>query len=124
MNIVILTGRLVNDPDIRYTQTGKAVGSFKIANDIGYGDKKKTNFPNCVAWDKTAEFLGNYFHKGSPILIQGELQTRSYDKQDGTKAYVTEVNVRNIEFMGGKKEEKADTSSMGSELPPDEIIPF
>lgn len=114
MNIVVLSGRLTKDPDIRYTQSGKTVSSFTIANDVGYGDKKKTSFINCTAWEKTAEFVGKYFSKGSPILIQGELQTRSYDAQDGSKRYVTEVNVRNIEFMGGKAKEE-NHADLGTE---------
>lgn len=103
MNKVVLTGRLVAAPEIKYTTTGKCVANFRIAVDNGYGDHKQTSFINCVAWQKTAELIGNHFDKGSPILISdARISTRTYDAQDGTKRYVTEVIVQSVEFMGGQ----------------------
>lgn len=132
MNKVILSGRLVASPDIRYTQTGKAVANFKIAVNDGYGERKQTAFISCVAWQKTAEFVGNNFDKGKPILLEGRISTRTYDDQAGTKHYITEVVVNSVEFHGGEKSSgSADSTSsgeshadIGQELPPDEEIPF
>ena len=111
MNIVILSGRLTKDPDIRYTIPKKAVASFSLAVDDGK-DKdgnRKTQFLNCVAWEKTAELLDQYFKKGDGLTVNGKLTSRSYEK-DGKKQYVTEVLVSGIEFPLSKKEAKpADT---------------
>lgn len=111
MNIVILSGRLTKDPDIRYTNSKKAVASFSLAVDDGK-DKdgnRKAQFLNCVAWEKTAELLDQYFKKGDGLTVNGKLTSRSYEK-DGKKQYVTEVLVSGIEFPLSKKEAKpADT---------------
>ena len=111
MNIVIFSGRLTKDPDIRYTNSKKAVASFSLAVDDGK-DKdgnRKAQFLNCVAWEKTAELLDQYFKKGDGLTVNGKLTSRSYEK-DGKKQYVTEVLVSGIEFPLSKKEAKpADT---------------
>ena len=111
MNIVILSGRLTKDPDIRYTNSKKAVASFSLAVDDGK-DKdgnRKTQFLNCVAWEKTAELLDQYFKKGDGLTVNGKLTSRAYEK-DGRKQYVTEVLVSGTEFPLSKKEAKpADT---------------
>lgn len=105
MNIVILSGRLTKDPDIRYTNSKKAVATFSLAVDDGKAKdgNRKTQFLNCVAWEKTAELLDQYFKKGDGLTVNGKLTSRSYE-QDGKKRYVTEVLVSGIEFPLSKKE--------------------
>ena len=109
MNKVILTGRLTRDPEVRYTKSGKAVASFTIAVDRRFGrrnaDQQQEGQPTadfipCVAWEHQADFVGNHLIKGSPVLVEGRMQVRSYEAQDGSRRYVTEVVTNNIEFNG------------------------
>lgn len=102
MNSVILMGRLVADPELKTTQSGLEVTSFRIAVDRAYvksGEERKADFIDIVAWRKTAVFVCQYFSKGKPIVIKGSLQQRSYDAKDGSKRYVTEVVAENVEFV-------------------------
>ena len=130
MNLVILKGRLTKDPEIRYTQSGKAVAAFTIATDKRVAQNSQgptADFHNCVAWEKLAETIGNNAGKGRELLVKGHLQTRSYDAQDGSKRYVTEVVVTFVEFCGKKSDApaKAGTSAGGFGQPADdEEIPF
>ena len=119
MNKVILTGNLARDVDARKTTSGVAVSSFTIAV-RGKGKDAKADFINCVAYDKTGEFVSNYFKKGSGIQISGRLNTRNYEDKDGKTVYVTEVIVEEAEFgNSSNKEKKEDTGSTRpeSEMP-------
>ncbi len=107
LNKACIQGRLVTDIDMKYTQSNTAVASFRIANDVGFGDKKQTNFISCVAWGKTAENIGKFFGKGDMVIIDGHIQTRDYEK-DGQKRYITEIVVEGFNFAGGKKELQSD----------------
>ena len=98
-------GRLTKDPELRHTNNGNAVASFSIAVNSGYGDEQKTDFINCVAWNKTAEFINNWFAKGRMIVLVGRLSTRNYESQDGRKNYVTEVIVNEATFGDSKKDD-------------------
>ena len=103
-NKAILLGRLTADPELKTTQNGTAVTSFSVACDRSYQEKgqdRKCDFIPCVAWRQTAEFITRYFKKGSPILIEGEIQVRSYDKNGETR-YITEVIVDRVSFTGSK----------------------
>lgn len=108
LNYSVLMGRLARDPELRRTNTGKAVTSFTVAVD-NFGKDSGASFISCVAWDKVAEFIANYFLKGSQIVVQGRLQTRQYETKDGRKQTVTEVVVTQADFCG-KKEEKIETA--------------
>ena len=131
MNKVILVGRLTRDPEVRYTQTGKAVASFSVAVDTGYGDNKRADFIPIVVWDKLAEVCGNNLTKGRRILVEGRLQIREYEK-DGQKRRSAEVVAQNIEFLDTKaaqtsqppKDNVDHAGSMGTEVFPEEDIPF
>ena len=96
MNSVQLLGNLARDPEVRYTQSGRAVATFTVAASNTYIDsatnetKEQTAFINCVAWGKLGEAVGNY-QKGNRLFVEGRIQTRSYETQDGQKRYVTEV---------------------------------
>lgn len=105
MNKVILIGRLVADPDIRHTQSGKCVASYRLAVDRPFKSdgQPEADFINCVAWGKNGEFCQRYLHKGMKIALEGRIQTRTYDDKDGKKVYVTEVIVEHHEFCESKR---------------------
>lgn len=105
MNKVILIGRLVADPDIRHTQSGKCVASYRLAVDRAFKSdgQPEADFISCVAWGKSGEFCQRYLHKGMKIALEGRIQTRTYDDKDGKKVYVTEVIVEHHEFCEGKR---------------------
>lgn len=132
MNKVIIVGRLTRDPEVRYTQTGKAVCSFSVAVDSGYGENKKADFVPVVVWDKLAEVCGNNLSKGRRVLVEGRLQIRDYEK-DGQKRRAADVVAQNIEFLDtksqvdnkpAKTDSGYDVSSFGTEVFPEEEIPF
>lgn len=135
MNKVVLIGRLARDPEVRYTQSGKAVTSFTLAVDRRVRkdvDAQQTaDFIPVVAWDKLAEACGNYLNKGERAAVEGRIQVRNYEAQDGSKRYVTEVIAENVEFLGTKRNTSnapqeynaADPFGMGTPVPDDDI-PF
>ena len=127
LNKVVLIGRMVKDIELRTTQGGKTVGTFTVAVDDGYGDKKTTDFINCVAWEKTAEFIHNHFGKGRMIVLVGKIKTRSYEA-NGEKRYVTEVFVSEVDFAGEKKESDKQSAADPVEgfmpMPDDDTLPF
>ena len=97
-------GRLTKDPELRRTGAGTPVTSFSIAINAGYGENQHTDFVNCTAWNKTAEFVSNYFTKGKMIIVIGRISTRSCETQDGKKAYATEVTASEVSFGESKSE--------------------
>ncbi len=121
MNVTVITGRLTDNITLRKTQSGKAVTSFTVAVNRRY-DKDKTDFINCVAWGKTAEFMSNYLSKGLLIAVHGEIQTRNYDDVDGKRVYVTEVIANNVEALEWKKEEQSQDVKTTFEPQQDEGI--
>lgn len=137
MNKVILIGRLVREPDLRYTPNGKAVCSFTIAVNRPYNSDKaeqEADFINCVVWNKIAENVAKYLKKGSQCGVDGRLQIRSYDDKEGKRKYITEVIANNVEFLGsgngGNKAQKKQgqdvvDSGAGYEVSfSDEDLPF
>ncbi|MBE7021728.1 MAG: single-stranded DNA-binding protein [Ruminococcaceae bacterium] len=107
MNKVVLVGRLARDPELRTTQSGTAVTSFTVACDrrfVRQGEERQADFISCVAWGKTAEFVSRYFTKGMRIALDGRIQTRSWDDQNGQKRYATEVIAEDVEFAQSKNE--------------------
>lgn len=103
MNKCIFIGRLAADPELRTTQNGISNCNFKIAVQRRFKDnngERQADFFTCVSWRQTAEFVARYFHKGDPIAVEGSMQNRSYDAQDGSKRYVTELIVDNVEMCG------------------------
>lgn len=128
MNKWIGTGRLGQDPEIRYTNSGKCVASFNLAVTEGYGDKQITNWIPIVAWEKLAETCGNNLTKGQRILVDGRLQIRSYEANDGQKRRVAEVVAQSIEFLERKQTntdgQPNSVDYFGKDVFPDEEIPF
>lgn len=132
MNVVILSGRLGQDPDVRYTKTGKAVASFSLAVNK-QGNNDSVDFVPIVAWQSLAEMAGNNLSKGSEVLVQGRLQIRSYEANDGQKKRVAEVvaelispNFSKAEKAKQKAEQKEPDAAnqFGSDVLPDSEIPF
>ena len=111
MNKVFLSGNLTRDPEVRYTQTGKAFTRMGIAINRRYKDKEETDFFNLVAWEKTAEFCSRYLTKGVRVVVEGRLQTYNYEGQDGTKRSGIDVIVDNIEFAANKRANSDDDSN-------------
>lgn len=106
LNHNVIMGRLARDPELRRTTTGKSVVSFTVACDKP-GKDSGADFIPCVAWEKTADFINQYFTKGSPIAVEGRLESRQYENKEGKKQTVLEVKVSQAHFCG-KKEEKTD----------------
>ena len=107
LNMICLQGRLVHNPEVKYTPNGAAVTTFAVAverNRAGQDGQRQVDYIDVVAWQKTAEFIGKYFGKGSMIIINGALQTRTYDDKEGKKRKVFEVVADNVNFGGGKSE--------------------
>ena len=102
MNVCTFIGRLGKDPEMRYTTNGKAVVSFSLGVNRD-GKKDETDWIEFVAWEKTAELIANYCHRGDLIGVTGSLQQRSWEDKDGKKRYAHEVKVNRIDFCGGKK---------------------
>ena len=113
-------GRLAADPEKRYTQSGKSVAQFTVCCDNGYGDNKKTEFVRCVAWEKSADFVAEYGQKGSLAYVEGTMQTRSWEAQNGEKKYATEIIVNEVKLLSTKQR---DTESGGNESA-GETVPF
>lgn len=107
LNCVTLMGRLVADPELRTTTTGKSVSTFTIAVERSFakpGEQRQADFINIVAWESSANFVTRYFSKGSMIAIRGEIQTRNYEDKNGNKRTAFEVVAREVSFCGSKAE--------------------
>lgn len=106
LNVVAIIGRMVKDPELKSTNSGKSVCSFRIANDSGYKDangQNQTNWLDVTAWNKTAEFICKYFPKGSLIAIDGRLQTRQYQDKNGQNRTAVEIVANSANFCGSKE---------------------
>ena len=112
LNRVILIGRLVADPELRYTQSGTAVTNFRLAVDRSFTNQsgeRETDFIPIVVWDKQAETCANYLNKGRLVAVDGRLQVRSYDAQDGSRRWVTEVVAQDVRFLDwGRQSDQSD----------------
>ena len=114
LNVVAIMGRLVADPELRTTQQGTSVCSFRIAcdrNRAAKGEERKADFIDVVAWRQTAEFICKYFQKGSLIAIEGSLQTRQYQDKNGNNRTATEVLASQASFAGAKAADKPSAQS-------------
>ena len=109
-------GRLTADPELRQTPQGTAVTSFTIAVNRRFQREggQQADFITCVAWRQTAEFICRYFNKGRMICVEGQIQSRSWDGQDGQRRYATEVVVDNAEFTGSRAESGSNGASNGA----------
>lgn len=124
MNKVILTGRMVAEPELKTTASGIETTTFRIAVNRDYvkqGEERKADFFNVVAWRQTAAFICKYFHKGDGINLIGNLQSRQYEAKDGSNRYVVEVVAESVEFPLSKKSD--NNSSQNTYTPPIQTPP-
>lgn len=124
LNKIFLQGRLVADPEMRHTQQGTAVASFRLAVDRDFKDKATgkapTDFINIVAWRNTAEFVCKYFSKGRMAIVEGQLNMRSYEDRDGNKRIAAEVIASSIHFGDSKRDgQDVGSTEPGGYTPPD-----
>lgn len=106
INRVILTGRLKNNPELKYTTSGNAVATFNLAVNRQFKNQngeREADFIRCIIWRKSAENLTNFTHKGSLIGVEGRIQTRSYENQQGQRVYVTEVIVDSFALLESRQ---------------------
>lgn len=116
---VILMGNLTRDVEIRTTPSGQSVANFSLAISRSWKDQsgqtqEQTSFINCVAWGKAGEIIAQYTSKGSPLLVSGRLDQRSYDDKDGNKRQAVEVYVEDFNFVGGSRGDSTDASNTSS----------
>ncbi len=120
-NRVLLVGRLGTDPDLRYTQSGVPVANFPLATNEVYFDKEgnrqeRTEWHRIVVWNKQAELVKNYMSKGRMLLVEGSLQTRKWQDQQGQDRYTTEIRAQRVVFMGGQGQQgQAEQFAQGNE---------
>jgi len=116
MNKVVLIGRLTRDPELRYTGSNTPVATFSLAVNRTFTNQngeREADFINIVVWRKQAENVKNFLSQGSQVAVEGRIQTRTYDDQNGQKRYITEVVADNVEFLGSKNSSN-NTSNSGS----------
>lgn len=113
MNSVAISGRLTADVEVKKTQSGLSVASFTVAVQK---DKEHADFVNCVAWRQSADFLGQYSHKGDMVGVMGRISTRNYER-DGQKVYVTEVTADRVEILAKKAQPQNDNSTVPTQNP-------
>lgn len=126
LNRIVLIGRLVKDPELRYTPNGKAVASFTLAADRPFRNKegeREADFINVVVWGAQAESSANYLSKGKLAAVDGRLQIRSFEGQDGQRRWVTEVVAENVRFLSPKEQSNISGDGIPSEFGKDDI-PF
>ena len=120
VNKVILIGNLGSDPEVRYTPSGQPVANFNIATSESWTDKTgqkqdRTEWHRIVVWGKLAELCGEYLGKGRQVYVEGKLQTRQWEDRDGNKRSTTEIQAREITFLGGRGDAPmSNNNSMGS----------
>lgn len=129
MNKAILIGRLTRDPEIRYTQSNRPVAQFTLAIDRPFTNQetgeREADFLNIVIWDKSAENVGKYTHKGSQVAVEGRIQSRSYENDKGEKKYVTEIIASRVQFLDSKKDDSKFESMPEPPAPKEqELDPF
>ncbi|KRO28581.1 single-stranded DNA-binding protein [Lactiplantibacillus fabifermentans] len=116
INRTVLVGRLTRDPELRYTQGGAAVATFTIAVNRSFTNQngeREADFISCVIWRKAAENFANFTHKGSLVGVDGRIQTRNYENQQGQRVYVTEVVVDNFSLLESRAESERHQAANG-----------
>lgn len=131
INKVIILGNLGKDPELKYTNSGQAVCKFSIATSESWTGKdgqkqEKTEWHNITVWGKLAELCSKYLAKGRQAYVEGKLQTRSWEDQQGVKKYATDILAQTVQFLGGAKGENRNDPPAGTDpqFAPDEDVPF
>lgn len=117
LNTITIMGRMVRDPEIRQTGNGTSVCNYTLAVDRDYTDDngdRVTDFIDCVVWAHTADFVGKYFSKGDLMAVNGRLQLRDWEDDDGNRRRAAEIKVDNVYFGGGKRDKTDEQSSENS----------
>lgn len=120
LNVAVLQGRLVADPELRHTQSGTAVCSFRVAVDrnfAGASGQRQADFIDIVAWRSTAEFVCKYFTKGQLVALSGRIQSRSYEDKTGSKRTAVEVVAEQVSFCGPKKDRESAPERPADPIP-------
>ena len=118
MNKITLTGRLAADAELRYAPGGDAICNFRVASDVGFGDKKTTNWFSCQIWAKRGEALQPHLTKGTPVTVFGRLTLREWTNKDGAKQLSPDVRVDEIELQGGKRDDSQQPQRQQQKQPP------
>lgn len=120
MNSITFDGRLAADAELRYTPGGDAILSFRVASDIGFGERKTTNWFSCQVWGKRGETLKEYLTKGQQVTVYGQLTLREWEDKEGNKRLSPDVRVNELSLQGGKREgsDSAPAASHSREAPP------
>jgi single-strand DNA-binding protein len=124
MNHIVLIGRLTRDPELRYTPNGVAVTNFDLAVDrttTNQAGERETDFIRIIAWQKQAELCANYLKKGRLVAVEGRLQIRSYEAQDGQKRRVAEVVSNQVQFLDRSKDDAAPSAAPSKEIKPNGV---
>lgn len=124
LNTITIMGRMTSDPVIRYTQNQSAVASFTLAVDRDFSLEKETDFINCVAWRKTAEFIHQNFGKGKMTIVSGRLQSRHWEDKDGRKRIEWEVIADRVWFGDSKRGDARPSEGLSEESGQDDGLPF
>ena len=123
MNNVVLIGRLTKDPELKYSQSGKAFSKFTVAVTREF-NRDEADFINCVAWGKTAETIAEYLRKGKRIGLQGRLQTGSYQNNSGDKVYTVDLMIDKFEFVDNLRSDNQSYSNNNNDVVDDDDFPF
>ncbi|WP_293764846.1 single-stranded DNA-binding protein [uncultured Aquitalea sp.] len=113
MNSITFDGRLAADPELRYTPSGEPVLSFRVASDIGFGERKTTNWFSCQVWGKRGESLKNYLAKGQQVTVYGQLTLREWQDKEGNKRLSPDVRVNELSMQGGRNESSGSNMDNG-----------
>ena len=131
MNKITATGRIAADAEVRFTPSGDPVASFRIASDVGFGDKKTTNWFSCKVWGKRGESLAPHLIKGTPVTVFGALTLREWNDKEGQKRLSPDIRIDEIELQGGKKDSEPSQHQRNAQGAPkasigdmDDDIPF
>lgn len=129
MNVFTFTGRLAADAELRSTQGGDKVLNFRVANDVGFGDRKTTTWIDCSMWGQRGEKVAQFLAKGTQVCVSGEVTLREFQKRDGSSGSTMSVRVAELTLLGGKQEGGGGKPSAGTQAQPrhddlDDEIPF
>lgn len=122
MNKITATGRIVADAELRFTPGGDPIANFRLASDVGFGDKKTTNWFNCQIWGKRGEALAPHLTKGQQVTVFGQLTLREWTNKEGVKALSPDIRIDEIDLQGGKQSSGAAPSRAAADEPSD--VPF
>lgn len=128
LNRIILVGNLTNDPEVRFTVEGLQIAKFQLEVErfVQEGAPKQVDYIDIVAWRRLAEICGQYLKKGKPVLVEGRIQVRTYENENGARKWATEVVARNIKLLGGAVKEQSSSPTVANtadEVPGVEELP-